>query len=243
VHVMGMAVSIDLRGDHPEPAAVAAAVGEVEEWLRWVDATFSTYVDGSVISRIDRGELAVADAGPAVAEILALGDRYAAETDGYFDVRAGGRLDPSGVVKGWAVERASALLLAAGFPDHAVNAGGDIRLRGWPSPGRRWRVGIAHPHVRDGLAVVAELGDGAVATSGTAERGAHVIDPHTGRAALELASVTVTGAELVTADAYATAALAMGAAGRDWLASLPDHQSYVVDAAGAAWWTAGFPAA
>ena len=99
------------------------------------------------------------------------------------------------MVKGWAVERASGLLLAAGFADHAVNAGGDIRLRGSPSPGRPWRVGIAHPHVRDGLAVVAELGDGAVATSGTAERGAHVIDPHTGRAALELASVTVVGAD------------------------------------------------
>lgn len=238
---MGMAVSIDIRDEDAAADRLAGAVGEVVAWLHWVDATFSTYQETSDVCRIDRGELTVAAAAPEVAEILALGDRFREETGGYFDVRAGGRLDPSGVVKGWAVERASSLLLAAGFADHAVNAGGDSRLRGCPAPGRRWRVGIAHPHVHDGLAAVVEVGDGAVATSGTGERGPHVIDPHTGRPAIELASVTVIGAALVAADAYATAALAMGGEATRWLAGLAGHEAYVVDAEGVSWWTPGFP--
>ena len=242
-HVMGMAVSIDIRDEAADAGRLAAAVGEVVDWLRWVDATFSTYDEASQVRRIDRAELTVGDAAPEVAEILALGERYRIDTGGYFDVRAGGPLDPSGVVKGWSVERASELLLAAGFPDHAVNAGGDVRLRGAPAPGRRWRVGVAHPHVRDGLAAVVEMGDGAVATSGTAERGPHVVDPHTGRPALELASVTVVGASLVAADAYATAALAMGRSALAWLERLAGHDAYVVDADGDSWWTAGFPLA
>jgi thiamine biosynthesis lipoprotein len=242
-HVMGMAVSIDIRDEQADSGRLAGAVGDVVEWLHWVDATFSTYDEASDVRRIDRAELDVGAAAPEVAEILALGERYRIDTGGYFDVRAGGTLDPSGVVKGWAVERASELLLTAGFADHAVNAGGDIRLRGGPAPGRRWRVGIAHPQVRDGLAAVVEMGDGAVATSGTAERGPHVLNPHTGRPALELASVTVVGASLVAADAYATAALAMGRSALPWLAQLPGHEAFVVDAEGGSWWTAGFPLA
>ena len=53
--------------------------------------------------------------------------------------------------------------------------------------------------------------DFAVATSGVAERGSHIIDPHTGQPATELASVTVVGSGLTLTDAYATAAFAMGA--------------------------------
>jgi thiamine biosynthesis lipoprotein len=236
-----MAVSIDIRADPPDLARLEAAVAEVGAWLERVDGRFSTFKDDSDVSRIARGELDIGAAGHDVAEVLALGERFRAATGGYFDVRASGRLDPSGVVKGWAVERASELLLAAGFPDHAVNAGGDIRMRGRPGPGRGWRVGIAHPHVRGGLAAVAEVADGAVATSGTAERGAHVVDPHTGRAALELASVTVVGAELVATDVYATAALAMGRDAPAWLAGLAGHEAFVVGADATTWHTPGFP--
>ncbi|HVM63797.1 MAG TPA: FAD:protein FMN transferase [Acidimicrobiales bacterium] len=241
IHVMGMAVSIDIRADPPDVGALDAAVAEVREWLEWVDGRFSTYKDDSDVSRLARGELDIAAVAPEIGEVLALGDRFRDATGGYFDVRAGGRLDPSGVVKGWAVERASAVLLAAGFADHAVNAGGDIRTRGRPGPGRKWRVGIAHPHVQGGLVAVAEVADGAVATSGTAERGAHVVDPHTGRAALDLASVTVVGPDLVPADVYATAALAMGRAAPEWLEGLEGHEALVVSADATTWHTPGFP--
>jgi len=239
-HVMGMAVSIDVRAADRGSASLAVAIAEVVAWLHRVDATFSTYIPDSQISRMATGTLAAADADPDVTEVMRLGEDLRAATGGYFDVRAAGTLDPSGVVKGWAVERASDLLAARGFPHHQVNAGGDLRARGRPGAGRRWRIGIAHPHLAGALAAVIEIDDGAVATSGTAERGAHVVDPHTGRAALDLASVTLVGRDLARADAYATAALAMGHAAPAWLARLPGYEAFVVDAAGGAWSTPGF---
>jgi thiamine biosynthesis lipoprotein len=231
-HVMGMAVSIDVRG---VDAGTDDAVADVVRWLHWVDATFSTFKETSPVSMIARGELSTDDAPAEVREILGLAAALAGETRGYFDIRAGGRLDPSGVVKGWAVERASAALAAAGCTSHCVNAGGDIRVRGGP-----WRIGIAHPLVRDALTSVVELTDGAVATSGTAERGLHIIDPHTARPAIELASVTVVGPDLAVADAYATAAMAMGLDAPGWLDGLTGYSAYVVDAGGRAWCTPGF---
>lgn len=92
----------------------------------------------------------------------------------------------------------------------------------------------------DALTVVVEGRDLAVATSGIAERGRHVIDPITGRPAEALASVTVVGPELVLTDAYATAALAMGRRAPSWLGGLAAHEAYVIDTGGHVWWTAGF---
>ena len=118
--------------------------------------------------------------------------------------------------------RAGELLRAQGASNFAINAGGDILVRGRPKPGAAWRVGIQHPWQRDKTAEVVGLFDGALATSGGYERGDHVIDPRTGRAALGLASVSVITSELASADGYATAALALGREGMAWLATLPD---------------------
>jgi thiamine biosynthesis lipoprotein len=168
-------------------------------WLRWVDATFSTYRSGSEISRLDRGELG--DPHPLVREVLERCEALRAETGGLFDARAGGRLDPSGYVKGWAVQRAAA---AFGRGRCMIDAGGDVALRG------TWRVGIRHPYERDRLAAAITVSDCAVATSGAYERGPHILDPRTGRPATGLSSVTVVGRDLGTADAYATAAFVAG---------------------------------
>ena len=235
---MGMPVSVDVRD---------AGIGEdvldgVFAWLRHVDDTFSTYKEGSEISRLGRGELAEADCSVEVREILELCDWLRHATDGYFDARADhGCLDPSGVVKGWSVERASALLVAAGSANHCINAAGDVRVRGGPEPGLPWQIGVVHPLHPDALCTIVAVTDGAVATSGTAERGLHVFDPHTFLPADELASVTVVGPDLTFADAYATAALARGRAAPAWLAALAGHEAYVVDAGGHAWSTPGFP--
>ncbi len=194
---MGIPVSIEGDGD------VEAAFG----WLRWVDATFSTYKPDSEISRIDRGELAVRDAHPLVRQVLGRCERLRRATRGYFDARATGRLDPSGLVKGWAAERA--WRLSGG----CVDAGGDVRVGG-----RTHRIGIRHPHDPGALAAVVRLREGAVATSGAYERGAHIVDPHTGRPPRGVLSVTVVAPDLATADAYATAAFAMGARAPELLA-------------------------
>ena len=223
-HVMGMPVAI--AGDGDLDAAFA--------WLRWVDATFSTYREDSEIRRIGRGELARRDAHPLVRLVLGRCERLRRETRGYFDARADGTLDPSGLVKGWAAERAFRL---AG-PDACVDAGGDVRV----GPGRRWRVGIRHPHDAGALAATLELTDGAVATSGAYARGDHVLDPHTGRPPSGVASVTVVGPDLATADAYATAAFAMGEAGPRWTAGLRGYEAMTI-AGDRVLTTAGFPAA
>jgi thiamine biosynthesis lipoprotein len=132
------------------------------------------------------------------------------------------------------------MLVERGSPNHCINAGGDVRVRGRPEPTRLWRAGIAHPLAQSSLTVIVEGEDICVATSGTSERGLHVIDPTTGLPATALASVTVVGPDLGTTDAYATAALAMGLSAPAWLEELGGHEAYVVDRGGNAWWTQGF---
>jgi thiamine biosynthesis lipoprotein len=220
--IMGMPIGIDVR----DPAGVD--LEPAFEWLREVDATFSTYRDGSDISRLDRGELAVADCRPEVDEVLVRCMALQRATRGYFSVRAAGRLDPSGFVKGWAVDRVADRLTGAGAKSFCVNAGGDVFARGRPAADRLWQVGIRHPEDPERLAAVVAVEDLAVATSGAYERGSHIFDPHTGRPPAGLLSVTIVGPELATADAYATAAFAMGADGPRWTATLAGYDAMCI---------------
>lgn len=230
---MGTVFSFDLR----PPYASTAVLEGVVAWLHRMDATFSTYRHDSDISRLARGDIMVDGCAPEVREILDRCERLREVTGGCFSAYASGALDPSGLVKGWAVERAAAMLRRAGSRNHSVNGGGDVRLHGGPGPGRPWRIGIADPLRPGSVGAVVAGRDLAVATSGTAERGAHVIDPRTGRPATSLASVTVVGPDLTTADAYATAAFVMGDAARDWIEEQPGYEAYAVAADGRTWTT------
>ncbi len=238
---MGMPVCIDVR-DHGVPES---AIDDAFSWLRVVDATFSTYKDDSEISRLNRGELSRDDASPEVRWVLDECDRLRERTGGYFDARAGaaGGVDPSGLVKGWSVDRAGVILADAGATTFSIYAGGDILTRGYPEPERSWRVGIQHPYVRHGIAAVVRSNDLALATSGEYERGAHVLDPHTGAPPEGVLSVTVTGPVLGVADAYATAAFAMGTDGPRWTATLDGYEAMSILADGTVLSTEGFPKA
>ncbi len=235
---MGTVFSIDIR----DPGDWSSAIAELVGWLHHVDDTFSTYQADSPISRLSRGEVTLADCSSEVKGVLAECDTLTAETGGYFSAWAAGRLDPSGYVKGWAIERGSQLLREHGSGNHAINGGGDIQCAGERAPQQPWRVGIPHPLLPGRLAAVVALADGAVATSGNAERGAHVTDPTTGLPATELASVTIAGRRLSRVDACATAALAMGRGCRSWLTGLDGTESLVLTATGERWETAGFAA-
>jgi thiamine biosynthesis lipoprotein len=225
---MGTVFTIDIRdaGEWDGPVA------EVVAWLHQVDAVFSTYRPASDISRIRRGELTVANADPLVAEVVERCLDVQHETDGFFTARPDGGLDPTGLVKGWAVERASHLLRDRGSLHHAVNGGGDIQAAGGLAPGQPWRIGVTDPHDKIRALATVSGADLAVATSGTAERGAHIVNPYTGQPAVALASVTVIGASLTAADCFATAAVAMGAHAIKWLQALPDYDAIVVGADG-----------
>jgi thiamine biosynthesis lipoprotein len=222
-HIMGMPIEVELRDE-----VAADAVDDVFGWLRHVDATFSTFRADSEISAIARGELAEADATADVRRVLDRCEALRVRTGGYFDARAGGRLDPSGLVKGWAVERAARLLELAGARNFCLYAGGDVIVRGRPAPGARWRIGIQHPLVNDRVAAVLESEDLAVATSGEYERGRHILDPHRGLPPSGVLSVTIAGPDLGTADAYATAAFAMGAGGPDWTLGIAPYEAMTV---------------
>ena len=237
-HVMGMGIIVDVRDEDVEEAGV----GRAFDWLRFVDEMFSTYKPESEISRIDRGELSTADAHPQVQAVLERCEELRDETDGFFDAKAEGRLDPSGLVKGWAVDEAAAILERGGARSFAIYAGGDVIVRGRPEPGDRWHVGIRHPEHADRMAAVVEATDLAVATSGAYARGDHVLDPHTGLPPSGLLSVTITGPELATADAYATAAFAMGERGPAWTAQLDGYEAFSILESGTVLSTPGFPA-
>jgi thiamine biosynthesis lipoprotein len=241
--VMGMPISVHLRGN-ASSSARQATVDAVYADLREVDRIFSTYRSDSDISRLGREEVTVADCDPTVAEVLALCEQARNATGGYFDAWLPGpdgvvRLDPSGLVKGWAVQRAAGRLASLGEDDFYLNAGGDIALGCATAQSSAWRIGIEDPDRPGSLFGVLALASGGVATSGTAHRGAHIIDPTSGQPATALRSVTVTGPSLLWADIYATAAFARGADALDWLAWPDGYQAFAVAADGRRSATAG----
>jgi thiamine biosynthesis lipoprotein len=238
--IMGMPIVVDVRDVDD-----AAALEPIYDWFRSVDRTFSTYRRDSEISRLDRGDIGLEETSPDVRAVLDRCDELRDETNGYFDVRAAthDHLDPSGLVKGWSVDRAAAIADGLGWQNYAINAGGDMRLRGGALPQPLWRVGIQHPSERQQVVAVVAGDELAVATSGTYARGEHVVDPHTRRPPAGVLSVTITGADLATADAYATAAFAMGLSGPPWTARLRGHEAMTLLADGRSLRTPGFPAA
>ncbi|GAA3891277.1 FAD:protein FMN transferase [Leifsonia kafniensis] len=211
--VMGIPMSVDIRdaGDHAD--AVRAAF----DLLAAADLRFSSYRDDSEVSAVNRGLLAPDQYSADLREVLALGAGAQRASRGAFSLRLPGqKLDTDGVVKGWAVQKAADLLGQAGVRDFCFNAGGDVVVRGAPENGARWNVGVRSPWNAAEMLMVLAVTDGAVATSGTYERGNHVTDGRTGLVAGELVSVTVTAADLCTADILATAVFALGTDGLAW---------------------------
>ncbi|MET8280785.1 FAD:protein FMN transferase [Micromonospora sp. NPDC005174] len=224
---MGTTITVDLADDLPS-ARLRELADDVVAWMHEVDDRFTTYRAESEVCRFDRGEVLLSEASADLRFVLeACADLWGV-TDGFFDAYATGGLDPSGFVKGWAAQVASDRLLAAGAANHYVNAGGDVRARGFSPTGEPWRIGIRHPFDEMATCLVLAGTDLAVATSGVYERGRHVLDPRRGAPASGLRSVTVVGSDLGVADAYATAALAMGTAGIGWLDRLTDHTYAVI---------------
>lgn len=234
---MGTTVSIDVRDPAIDPAVLDAAVAVLREH----EARFTTFRPDSEIRRIERGELSVAEAHPDVREVLDACRVLGAESDGAFDAWRDDRLDPSGYVKGWAAERAADALRAAGATTFALNIGGDIVCSG-RSSADPWRIGVRDPADPTRLVLVLGLGAGAVATSGLYERGPHIEDARTAVTPSAWQSVTVVAPDLATADAVATAALAMDEPGPSWAAARFGCEVAAIDALGRLWTSRGIPA-
>ena len=238
--VMGTVVSFRLR---PGRAGATAAQGAVEtacRRLHELDAVFSTWQAASPVSRFRRGELAVAEAPAELARVLALCEEIRGASGGWFDPWAlPGGVDPTGMAKGWIVEQALALVRAAGVEAALLNAGGDVAGFGGAGGGP-WRVGIRHPWRADALACVVAL-ESAVATSGSYERGPHLVDPRRGEPVVACASATVCGPSLAWCDGLATALAVGGADALARIDALDGYEGYLIELDGTERATPGMP--
>ena len=250
--VMGLPVSVHVRGPEARGRQVQQAVAEVFGALQADDRLFSTWRPGSEVSRIRRGELSLADADPRVREVARLCEQATGRTGGAFSAwlpGPGGRpaFDPTGLVKGWAVELAFDALLdrltSFGPHDALLSAGGDVAVACARTDTPDWLIGVQDPRDRGRVLATVPLRRGAVATSGTAARGEHIVDPATGAAPRGLLSATIIGESLTWADVYATAAFVRGWDAAAWVATLPAHAAVLVDATGAVRTATGPPRA
>jgi len=240
--VMGTVVSFDVRLADPADAGDAAErIRAACASLHEADDVFSTWNPMSAMSRVRSGTLAVGEAPPQVAEVLALCARVKTLSGGWFDPWAlPGGVDPTGLVKGWAAERALRELEVPSIGAALVNAGGDIAAFGRHDGADPWRIGIRHPWRPDRLACVVEV-DAAVATSGTYERGRHLFDPRTASPGVRAASATVTGPRLSVADALATALAVGGDDALEAIGELRGYEGYLVRPDGTERWTRDMP--
>ncbi|MDQ2902319.1 MAG: FAD:protein FMN transferase [Chloroflexota bacterium] len=234
--LMGMPITLEVVDAMVTPDDL----DQIFRYFVSVDETFSTYKETSEISRINRGELPAAQASEAVKTILALSEGTKEDTHGYFDIQRNGMLDPSGIVKGWAIQHAAQLLQEREFQHFYIDAGGDIQVAGM-NHGKLWRIGIRNPFKHSENVKVLALTNRGVATSGTAIRGQHIYNPYQRTTPiLDIVSLTIIGPNIYEADRLATAAFAMGRKGIQFLEKLAGFEGYLIDAQARATLTSGF---
>jgi thiamine biosynthesis lipoprotein len=222
VETWGTVIVVDATSSGLDRAALESTVYDVEKFFFDVDRDFSTFKEDSQVSRIRRGELKIEDATEYLQQVWALCEFSRELTLGAFDPwKAEGGFDPSGLVKGWAAEIGAQMLVTAGCENVLINASGDIVLRGGkPSNDgvkSAWNIGIADPDDTEKFAKIFDVVDGSVATSGNYEKGAHIIDPHTGLIAIGARSATVIGPDGAICDALATALMVDGVDAQKWI--------------------------
>ena len=234
---MGMPITIEGVDNN----ACFSDIDQAFAYFDYVDHTFSTYKPQSEISCINRGELKLEDAGDDMQTIFRLAEQTKQATHGFFDIHHGDSVDPSGIVKGWAIEQVSQLLQRLEWKNFTVEAGGDIAVVGHFSGTTPWKVGVRHPFEIEKIVKVLSISNLGVATSGTYLRGHHIYNPRNGDVVVaDIASLTVIGPNIYEADRFATAAFAMGSQGIQFIENLAGFEGYMIDSHGTATLTTGF---
>lgn len=214
---------------------------ELFDYFHYVDNTFSTYKDTSEISKINSHRLKKYKYSADVKKIFRLSEVTKRETDGYFNIQKGGIIDPSGIVKGWAIHNAARMLKKMGLKNYYIEIAGDIEVSGVNRHGNPWRIGIRNPFNGKEIIKAVILKNKGIATSGTYERGTHIYNPSNGNtAADDISSLTVIGPDVYEADRFATAAFAMGKQGIRFIERLKGFEGYMIDKDGIATMTSKF---
>ncbi|WP_448005753.1 FAD:protein FMN transferase [Agromyces bauzanensis] len=237
---MGTVVSVRLgaAGVHADAAVTAVAA----VFTRW-EARCSLFDPDSELSRVGRGELALADASVEVRDAYAIALDWRARTgDAFTPHRGDGRIDLNGVVKALALAEAGAALERAGFARHGLDAGGDVLVAPVGAGEPPWQIGIVDPADRGALLARVDLGGRrlAVATSGSAERGDHIWTAP-GAGPSPFVQVSAAAADIVTADVLATAVVAGGHDALDDVADRFDVDVLAVRRDGSLLATPGWP--
>ncbi len=244
--LMGMPITVEVLDTSVSEKStdredIAAAIDAIFTYFDYVDKKFSTYKENSEISLINRKELAVERASSDMQKVFALCEETKQSSYGYFDIAHNGSYDPSGLVKGWAIQNAASILQQTGFANFYVDAGGDIQVAGKNHLGQKWRVGIRNPFDIRQIVKVLAVSNCGVATSGTYIRGQHIYTPRDeGVPRSRIVSLTVIGPNIYEADRFATAAFAMGREGIFFIEELAGFEGYLIDGQGQATFTSGF---
>lgn len=235
--LMGMHITVEIV----DKQASQSDFDDIYNYFTYIDNKFSTYKDTSEITKINTGRLHKDQYSRDMKAIFELSTITKQETNGYFDIYNKGKYDPSGIVKGWAILRASELLKKKKFKNYYIDAGGDVQVSGQNAKGKPWTVGIQNPFDKNEIIKILSLKGDGIATSGTALRGQHIYNPHNlNKSLTDVISITVIGPNVYEADRFATAAFAMGLGGITFIESMKDFEGYMIDKNKIATSTSGF---
>jgi FAD:protein FMN transferase len=232
--IMGMPITVELVG-----LPKAKNLDQVFAYFHEIDQRFSPYKKNSELASVNDG-LAAKYWSKSMREIMRLCDQTKRLSNGYFDIEHAGKLDPSGLVKGWAIYQAVNMLRKQKLEHFYIEAGGDIEVGGLSSRGTAWRIGIRNPNNIQEIVKAVELTNMGIATSGTYIRGQHIYNPKSGKVIKDVVSLSVIGPNIYEADRFATAAFAMGKTGIDFIEKLAGFEGYLIDNHNVATYTSGF---
>lgn len=234
-NIMGMPINVEIVSGSEK------SINAVFEYFKKVDERFSTYKSNSEITKINRGDINSNQFSEEMKEVFNLAEKTKNETNDYFSItKPDGKIDPSGIVKGWAIKNAALLVEKMGYQNYFIEAGGDIASNGTDSSHNNWTVGIRNPFGQSEIIKIIEPKGCGVATSGTYARGQHIYNPHEPWQKIEdIVSLTVIGPDIYEADRFATAAFAMGKKGIYFIEQLNNFEGYLIDSSGTATMTTG----
>ena len=146
----GMPITIDIN----DPKAKSNDFDDVKDYFNYIDTVFSTYREDSEISKINNHLLSEEQYSVDMKQIFKLSEETKTLTNGYFDIKKDAHIDPSGIVKGWAIYKASQILKEKGYKNFYIDAGGDIEVSGQNEKNENWNIGIKSPFNPNEIGIV-----------------------------------------------------------------------------------------